>query len=643
MQPTEAVGAALAAAPGQGDERQAEEGCWYYQEPTTKQPAGPWTVAQLCARWSRNQLDGCTEVWREGLAGGWQPLSKVQELKAALREAAVLPGKADEDIAADGGGSSPPPAPRRVPMDEVSLMHTYTSDQGVLYVFDTVDEDWKASDVYEALLSDEAAEAAAAAPKASGSDGGIAVGTEDDPMQELLAETVGLGSTLLVGGGPKNSRGGKKASAAAAASAAEAASAFTAAAEAAAKETADIDANCDEETKLKRQKRREYRERKKLKRQAGVFVKAHENPNVYVSGLPPDVTMEEMEALFKRAGVLKTDLDTGDTKIRIYEDVEGIGCKGDALVTYAHPASVELAVTFLHEHEIRPKCRICVQQADFEDIEKTVKLSKEELVKLAAARKGDRSKYIAAKNAQKEAVSWSGEMDDGTGRRIIVLKKMFSPEEAASEGPTFYKDLAVEIAEECANIGQVLKVTPIERSKQGLVCVKFKTSSEAEECIRVMDGRFFAGRTVEASFYDGKSDLRALGVAAPSSTPPASASAAAASASKSPAAAAAAAGAAAAAAAPGAAAAATAAVAEAVTAATALAPAATAASGPASGPASGLASSPASGPAGGPAGRTASGSAGAAEAQAAGGKAWEDWLDNQSSGSDEEFAIKTEA
>jgi len=272
----------------------------------------------------------------------------------------------------------------------------------------------------------------------------------------------------------------------------------------------------DPEKEAKRQKRREYRERKKLKAQAGLFIKAKENPNVYVSGLPPDVTVKELEPLFKRGGVLKVDVDTGGSKIRIYCDEDG-KCKGDALITYANAASVDLAVKFLHEHELRPGCRICVQQADFEDEKKDAKLSKDQLKELAAASKPDarRAKYLAAKNAQSEAVSWSGEMDDGTGRKIVVLRHMFSFEEAANEGADFYTELAQEVKEECEKVGQVLRVTPLERHKQGIVCVKFKSSSEAEECIRVMDGRFFGGRTVEASFHDGKTDLKALGVIKP--------------------------------------------------------------------------------------------------------------------------------
>lgn len=237
------------------------------------------------------------------------------------------------------------------------------------------------------------------------------------------------------------------------------------------------------------------------------------NSNVYVSGLPPDVTLQELEPIFKRAGVLKVDVESGDSKIRIYADDEG-RCKGDALVSYANAESVDLAIKFLHEFELRPNCRIAVQEADFDDKEDAApKLSNDELKELASKRNltGERKKMLAARNLEKEAVSWSGEMDDGTGRRIVLLKHMFSLEEAEKEGPEFWPELAEEVKEECEKIGRVAKVMPIEGHKQGIVTVKFKSSAEAEECIRVMDGRFFAQRTVEACFYDGKTDLRALG------------------------------------------------------------------------------------------------------------------------------------
>lgn len=35
-------------------------------------------------------------------------------------------------------------------------------------------------------------------------------------------------------------------------------------------------------------------------------------------------------------------------------------------------------------------------------------------------------------------------MDDGTGRRIVLLRHMFSAEEAEREGPGFYEELVEE-------------------------------------------------------------------------------------------------------------------------------------------------------------------------------------------------------
>lgn len=539
------------------------DGEWWFQEATTGQPAGPWTIEQLRARWRRSQIDGFTPVWRHGFHG-WQPLSEVAELKSAFREAEVV---SDATGVSSGAGDSlessergavayvaaevderPAKRIKRTPLDDVPLTHTYTSDQGELYVYDTVDEDWKVTTVYERLVALEAEEANLAAsqqvvqgstaacntavqgmPPVHGSTTGPSPVDEIDQelaLQELLADAAAVKTGFIGLGIPSRASGCQRAATASApeafseavgsvgcsSSIGSAVGGSSAASEPIASGGAPVPP--DPAKAAKAQKRHEYRERRKLKKQAGLFVKAQENPNVYVSGLPPDVTAKELEAVFKRAGVFKLDLATGEAKIRIYTDDAGTKCKGDALVSYANAASVQLAVDFLHEFELRPHCRICVQQADFQELERGPRLSKDDLKKLAAAKDptgAERARYLAAKSAQKEAVSWSGDMDDGTGRRIVVLKHMFSEEEARTEGLQFYVELSEEIREECEKFGHVIKVTPMERHRLGIVCVKFQNSSDAEECIRVMDGRFFAQRKVEASFYDGRTDLRALG------------------------------------------------------------------------------------------------------------------------------------
>ncbi|KAJ2802593.1 hypothetical protein H4S07_004655, partial [Coemansia furcata] len=37
----------------------------------------------------------------------------------------------------------------------------------------------------------------------------------------------------------------------------------------------------------------------------------------------------------------------------------------------------------------------------------------------------------------------------------------------------------------------------------GVIAVKFKDEVSAQACVKAMDGRFFAGRQIEASIYDG--------------------------------------------------------------------------------------------------------------------------------------------
>mmetsp|Transcript_2465 Transcript_2465/g.5333 ORF Transcript_2465/g.5333 Transcript_2465/m.5333 type:complete len:610 (-) Transcript_2465:64-1893(-) len=495
---------------------------WYIQDSTSGETLGPFKVSELCVRWRKDEVDGLTRVWRSGLQS-WRPLTEVPDLKAALQRLAGGSGSggltADDEVGEKTAAEQGVKRARRPPLDEVPLYHTYTNQKGVLFVFDVAENDWKLSDIYEALVSEEQAlhkeqKRSKLAETTEAQESAIPEEAEDF-IKECLAE-----ASILPGAGAPGLKGQSARQAAAKAAAAAAQAATQAAQGNGANEGDEPEMSAEKQAKA--QKRREYRERKKLKRQAGLFVKAQENPNVYISGLPPDVTVSELTVLAKRAGVLKVDPDTGDSRVRVYTDDDG-RCKGDALVTYANVASVELAVNFLHEFEIRPNCRIAVQQADFEDVQGP-KMSKAELQAAAAARgctkEKDRTRYMAAKNLEKEAVSWSGDTDDGTGRRTVVLKHMFTLEEAEKEGPGFYTELAQEIQEECTKIGEVVKVKPLERHKLGIVCVKFKTSGEAEECIRVMDGRFCSGRTVEASFHDGKTDLMAVGTVRP--PPPAS-------------------------------------------------------------------------------------------------------------------------
>lgn len=79
---------------------------------------------------------------------------------------------------------------------------------------------------------------------------------------------------------------------------------------------------------------------------AGWFEMKH-NTSVYVTGLPDDVTAEEVAAVFAKCGILKPGEDGVTPKIKIYRDRATGAVKGDGVVTYLKEPSVALACQIL--------------------------------------------------------------------------------------------------------------------------------------------------------------------------------------------------------------------------------------------------------------------------------------------------------
>ena len=97
------------------------------------------------------------------------------------------------------------------------------------------------------------------------------------------------------------------------------------------------------------------------------------NTAVFVSGLPPDTTREELEARFKMCGVLMLDRDNEQSNIKMYADDQG-AFTGEALVVYFKEESVDLAIRMLDEAELRlgePGTVMKVKRGEFTHKENT--------------------------------------------------------------------------------------------------------------------------------------------------------------------------------------------------------------------------------------------------------------------------------
>lgn len=255
----------------------------------------------------------------------------------------------------------------------------------------------------------------------------------------------------------------------------------------------------DPEKEAKRQKRRAYRERKKLKRDAGIWSRSRENPNIYVSSLPRDVSETELADMFRKAGQLKTDFETGKPRVKLYGN-------GDALVTFAHVESVQLAIDRFNELEIRKGVIMSVQPASFEEAslgdDKTDNiLSREELEERAQLNREKRRKVLEF--CRKEKLlrsSWDvADYQASAGRPVVVFSNCFDPRTERID----YDFIENELRKYASRFGGVKKIKSIKNSLDGFVCVKLDSVDSAK--LLVASGLVSVnGRELTAFLHDGR-------------------------------------------------------------------------------------------------------------------------------------------
>lgn len=243
------------------------------------------------------------------------------------------------------------------------------------------------------------------------------------------------------------------------------------------------------------QARERAKKAKEVKQQGWVEKKV--NTSVYVQGLPDDVTEAELVEVFAKCGVIKED-EQGNPRVKVYRDRETGRPKGDGLVTFLKEPSVALAMQLLDSAPLRYGLAINmkVSQAQFEQ-------------------KGEfRTRPVAARKAAKrqlerlehKALGWGGFDDVLPPQQVtVILRHMFEPSEFA-ENPFYREELERDLREEAGRLGKLEKLRIYASNPDGVVSLKFATQESADECVALMNGRFFAGRKLAAHKWDGKTN-----------------------------------------------------------------------------------------------------------------------------------------
>ncbi|XP_035480708.2 HIV Tat-specific factor 1 [Scophthalmus maximus] len=237
----------------------------------------------------------------------------------------------------------------------------------------------------------------------------------------------------------------------------------------------------------------------KRKADPGWFdVEDTKNTNVYVSGLPPDISTEEFAELMSKCGIVMRDPITEEYKVKLYKDKDG-NLKGDGLCCYLKRESVALAMRLIDESEVRGY-RLHVEVARFElkgqyDASKKKKKNKDYKKKL---------------QQQQKQLDWRPEKQGDVRKRhekVVIIRNMFHPSDF-EEDPLELNEYREDLRSECEKFGEVKKVILFDRHPDGVASVSFKEPEQADACILSFNGRWFGGRQLSAQLWDGTTDYQ---------------------------------------------------------------------------------------------------------------------------------------
>lgn len=250
----------------------------------------------------------------------------------------------------------------------------------------------------------------------------------------------------------------------------------------------------------------------------------------------------------RKCGVIAEEIDSGRPRIKLYADTDG-NFKGDALVVFFKPQSVDMAIMLLDDTHFRysdtglgsGKMRVQAAESSYKktqyneageggvgaagagagDVGGTGE-GKEQAQKTQGNGKAgggagkDREKVIRkTQKLDAKLADWSddepayvpAEQRTGKKDKMVILKHMFTLQEI-EEDPAALLDIKEDIREECEKLGEVTNVVLYDLEEDGVVSVKFRKPESAEACVQMMDGRAFGGQRVEAYIPQGRLKFR---------------------------------------------------------------------------------------------------------------------------------------
>ncbi|KAK7528874.1 uncharacterized protein IWZ02DRAFT_486884 [Phyllosticta citriasiana] len=210
-----------------------------------------------------------------------------------------------------------------------------------------------------------------------------------------------------------------------------------------------------------------------------------QNTAVYATSIALDATAEEIEEVFGKYGMIAEALEDGKKRVKLYMDDSG-NFKGDALIIYYRPESVDLAISMLDDSEFRFGTKGPTKDEDKkQNFESRTHYDREKFAKKLKRHKERMEKRIG---------EWSSEEEEERTRweKNVVLKHMFTLEELEEDKDAF-DEIHEDIQEEASKYGEVTKVKICDKEVDGVVIVQFNDFDAAERSKTKFQGQELGG------------------------------------------------------------------------------------------------------------------------------------------------------
>lgn len=178
--------------------------------------------------------------------------------------------------------------------------------------------------------------------------------------------------------------------------------------------------------------------------------------------------------------------------------------KGDGRCCYIKIESVDLALNILDGYLFRDHT-IKVERAKF-----SLKGTYDPTRKPKRKKNNKKDKEKQKKRMEK-LFDWRPEKlptERPKNEKVVVIKNMFDPK-MFEDDPKLILEYRSDLREECEEkCGSVRKVEIYDLHPDGVATIAFNEFDDSDKCIELMNGRFFAGRKLDAQHWDGKTKFK---------------------------------------------------------------------------------------------------------------------------------------